>query len=275
VLLKLFIKPIIKMKLITGTEVKTKVGGGIYYVQCLKNKKRYVGSSVDIYYRWRQYVRGDVSNKSLLKDMITYGIDNFEMGVLETIEMGTLSREDYSTILFEREAFFIKLLNVCDSEIGYNKTDDTVNSNRNTAPKFVFSKNLKTKEVLSFDTIAQCGKYLFEYAEKTNQPTSLKICRDRISEIAGQTRKGKNIYSFKDHTFALTHQGLYVLEDYYNNSQTPKSIRIVELDIVFPSVNAAAEHIETILNKKVWASTIRGCMKTSKRTMGYTFEWFE
>jgi hypothetical protein len=259
------------MKLITGTEVKTKVGGGIYYVQCLKNNRRYIGSSTNIYSRWFGYSKGEIENKSLLKDVVTYGIDNFEMGVLESIEIGNLSREDYSKLLYERESFFIKLLKTTTEEFGYNKTDNTTNSTRNVTPKFVYCKNLITKEVIVYDSISKCGQYIFEYAESKSKGTALKICKDRVSEIANQSRGYKNIYSFKDHTFSLSLEGIKEMEQKITTGQKQRPVKIVELDMVFDSIKKAAEHISSIIGRKVDNSNIRKGLNAGKSTFyGYT-----
>lgn len=252
------------MKLIVETEVKSKVGGGIYCIECLKNGKRYIGSSTNLYKRYYSHLyllrAGKHKSNLLQEDYNLYGEEQF---TFTPIKLLTCPQED----LLKEETLFIKLTRSCIE--GYNTVEDATT----TAYKQVICKNLKTGKIFSFDTIAQCGKYLFDYAEKTNQGTTLKVCRGRISEIANQSRAGKNIFSFKDHTFSLSLEGLIEMESKIATGQKQRPVKIVELDMVFDSIKKAAEHISSIIGRRADPSNIRKGLNVGKtKHYGYTIQ---
>jgi hypothetical protein len=256
------------MKLITDVEVKANMGGGIYCIECLKNGKRYIGSSVNLFRRYWNHKSYLTNNKhtikELQKDYREFGGDEFVFTILQFIGSGELKE------LLDRETFFIKLLNSYIN--GYNGIGDTTHEKRGgVAAKEVYCKNLISKELDIFDSISRCGEYIFKYAEETNQPTTLKVCKGRVSEIANQSRGYKNIYSFKDHTFSLSLEGIKEMESKIDTGQKQRPVQIVELNMVFDSVKKAAEHISSIIGRRADPSNIRKGLNAGKNTFyGYT-----
>jgi len=84
---------------------------GIYKFTNLINHRVYIGSSADVYYRYRNHVFGNRFSKPLRQALLKYGIDNFKFEILEII-----NKKDFVTIelfwnkLYEREQFNLDLL---------------------------------------------------------------------------------------------------------------------------------------------------------------------
>ena len=91
---------------------------GIYEVVCLANDKIYVGSSKDIYFRFRRHIMFLRNNKHINQHLQNafnkYGRDSFVLRIIETCEI-----ED----LIERENFWIHKTNCLNKSVGFNKRD--------------------------------------------------------------------------------------------------------------------------------------------------------
>ena len=77
---------------------------GIYEIYCIRNKKRYIGSSKDIERRWNDHTvsleSGTHHNRHLQKAWETYGESEFVFTILEEVKN--------SKQLFKQEEFYIK-----------------------------------------------------------------------------------------------------------------------------------------------------------------------
>ena len=91
---------------------------GIYLITNLVNGKKYVGSSVVLKRRFKEYSnplyitrnlkRG---NSKLLNALLKYGYLNFEFKILETIEfLPSKTKSERRTLLLEREQYYIDIL---------------------------------------------------------------------------------------------------------------------------------------------------------------------
>lgn len=93
---------------------------GIYGVKNLRNGKVYVGSSVDIMTRWRSHKsllsRNEHPNRHLQAAVKRYGLACFDCCVLEQV--------DEESLLAQREAYWIELLEAADDRYGYNISCD-------------------------------------------------------------------------------------------------------------------------------------------------------
>lgn len=89
---------------------------GIYAILNIITEKYYIGSAVDFKYRWQLHKarlnNRDHHNQYLQNAFNKYGKENFIFVVIEYVED--------KNILLEREQFWIKELNCCDKNIGYN-----------------------------------------------------------------------------------------------------------------------------------------------------------
>lgn len=92
---------------------------GIYLLKNLINNKVYVGQSINIYYRWKQYEYNALNNKLddyLHRVIRKYTLENFSKEIIE---------ECCQEELDETEIFYIDLYNSCAkrrNSNGYNET---------------------------------------------------------------------------------------------------------------------------------------------------------
>ena len=105
---------------------------GIYCFKCLKNKKVYVGQSVDVYARQKQHVSSLVAGKkggSWQTDWNRWGADAFEFSILEEItldekyetEPDEMRKKLLGWELDRAETKWIKALRANTKGRGYNK----------------------------------------------------------------------------------------------------------------------------------------------------------
>lgn len=103
---------------------------GIYLIRNKINNKIYIGQSVNIYRRWTEHLRSGQPNKysvKSLKDSNTpihlamqkYGINNFEISLLEKCK---------KELLDQKEQYWIEILHSNNKDIGYNITDGGQNN---------------------------------------------------------------------------------------------------------------------------------------------------
>lgn len=91
---------------------------GIYCIINTVNNKRYIGSAVNLYERIRQHYHELISNihfnTHLQKSFIKYGVDNFNVEVIETCDC------PYEDLLKLEERYILEY-NCLDCKFGYNK----------------------------------------------------------------------------------------------------------------------------------------------------------
>lgn len=87
---------------------------GVYKITNVDNGKTYVGSSIDIHYRWSQHktkLNHDTHGNSYLQRAWNkHGANNFKFEIIEECE---------PAVQFEREQFYLDTLNPFDNN-GYN-----------------------------------------------------------------------------------------------------------------------------------------------------------
>lgn len=97
---------------------------GIYLIRNKINNKIYIGQSINIYRRWTEHLRSGQPKKYSIKSsrdsktpihlaMQKYGVDNFEISILEKCK---------KELLNEKEQYWIKILRSNNKDIGYNIT---------------------------------------------------------------------------------------------------------------------------------------------------------
>lgn len=119
---------------------------GVYKILCKANNKFYIGSSKDLYKRWREHLYNLRKNKHinihLQRSFNKYGEDSFNFEVVELC--------DISSILV-REQFYIDTLSACDNGFNISKKSlggDNITDNPNKEDiirriKSKISQNLK------------------------------------------------------------------------------------------------------------------------------------
>jgi len=91
---------------------------GIYKIECLINKRIYVGQSIDVNRRWNEHraeLRVNIHpNKRLQNAWNKYGETEFNFQLIEECTKGLLN---------SREEFYMKHLNSLSRETGFNLTE--------------------------------------------------------------------------------------------------------------------------------------------------------
>lgn len=90
---------------------------GIYLIISKINGKRYVGSSVRICKRWLDHLSplrlNKHPNKHLQNHYNKYGEDDLVFSILEVVERGELSLQDFKQLLLDREQTYLNNWNEC------------------------------------------------------------------------------------------------------------------------------------------------------------------
>lgn len=101
---------------------KLKGKSGIYYFKNKLNNKYYIGQAVDLNKRLRAHFShmktGRYEHIALYKAIQKYGIDNFDLEVLEYIDN---TKEGFKILLDEKEKYYIQKFNSY-GPTGYNQT---------------------------------------------------------------------------------------------------------------------------------------------------------
>lgn len=158
--------------------------GHIYVITNLINGKQYVGqTSRDIYVRFDEHCY-DASNSAIHKAIEKYGVSNFSLQELETVDLDKLD---------EREQFWIKELNTyCN---GYNKNEGGNQSHQFYNQILIVENNIK---------IDSCEFFAEELAKVTDW--SLTFIKTKIKKVldTNDTFLGYHIKSIKAYKSDLT-----------------------------------------------------------------------
>ena len=93
---------------------------GIYKLTCQPNGKIYIGKSINLNRRLKEYERGykQTISRYLKNAILKYGWDSFKIEILETVIDFNKERDNFS--LLQRESYYIELLDTTDVDKGYN-----------------------------------------------------------------------------------------------------------------------------------------------------------
>lgn len=131
---------------------------GIYCIENICTKKKYIGQSKNIKNRWYRHKfelnKGNHDNDYLQKSWNKYGEDNFKFYILEYCDLDKLN---------EKECYYINLYNTIDRDYGYNLK--TGGQDHNTLTQEIKDKisesnkkaylNSNLKEIRSNDALKQ------------------------------------------------------------------------------------------------------------------------
>lgn len=122
---------------------------GVYKIVCLVTNKVYIGSSVNIYYRWTVHKRNLQDrihfSKHLQSAWIKYGKRRFAFSII---------RECYKCHLHSVEQRFINMYDACNPQYGFNTSKIAGKSSRSGIPITLISPKGKTVNAINGRALA-------------------------------------------------------------------------------------------------------------------------
>lgn len=158
---------------------------GIYYIINLITHRKYIGSSTNLYSRWRDHSY-KTSNKELQRDIIRFGISNFMFKIVDWYEMISID----------------KLMQIEDSHLDQYYAKEYVESNRS---------DRRFRELLYNVMPISNGVFYREYTEEQIESRRERFkgdknplfgkkrsqsCKDKMLKTMSEKRQTKPVYSF-------------------------------------------------------------------------------
>lgn len=200
---------------------------GIYLLTNLITHKVYIGQSVDIHRRWQEHKRSSMPNKYAHKSerdqkapihlaMRKYGVDNFELKVLE---------ECSKELLDEREKYWIKYYHSNNKKYGYNITDGgqtniALKGEKHSQAKLTLKEVKKIKQMLkqgySLKQIQQ--KYSFISRSTLSMINTGKIWKDEKESYPLSTQEFSQLGELSGNAILNNEIVMQMRKDYVNMS---------------------------------------------------------
>lgn len=248
---------------------------GIYSIQNIKNKKRYIGQSRDIYERWKSHRYSYKNNKNKSKIYLAireYGIENFIFEILEEIKEENLN---------DRELYWIEVYDSINngynsSIVGYGKTPiicletlDIFDSEIDACQKYSMSISTLSSCLTNKKNRKKCnGKtwmFLSEYSEKSAKE-KLKISNEKRGLI-GEKNPMYGMIGNKHPSYGKKREDIVG-----EKNPSSKSVICKTTGKIFNTMKEASEYYKTDLSHI--CSCCRGRLKHSgKLSDGTKLEW--
>ena len=180
---------------------------GIYSITSKVNGKRYIGSSNRICVRWGEHLRDLKNNKHhsdhLQNHYVKYGEDDLLFAVVEVVERGDLSLQDFKNLLLEREQVYLDNWNECQfnciktagSPLGYKHIDGKYYSFNKKSNKFKVRYKVSGKELaLGHFTLEQDAQKQVEFIKTLTEEELLKYWE---TNYKGTRSKNPKNYCYK------------------------------------------------------------------------------
>lgn len=172
---------------------------GIYYIECLVNNKKYVGSAQDLHGRKVEHfkkLRIGTNNSLLQSDFNKYGENNFQFVVIEE-----LSNDD--ELLINRENYYMDIFKTLVREYGY---DYGYNWNRANRVRPTEETKKKTSESLKGKNIGLTLEQCFEIKDLLLENDYHELKKVKEEKVA-------NLYDISKKTIRKIIQGTYWCSD--------------------------------------------------------------
>lgn len=246
---------------------------GIYMITNKINSKVYVGSTHEFIGRWRTHRsllnRNEHFNKHLQASWNKYGSENFELSVLEVIDM-SLHDDIYLT---ERESYYIQLYKSTDRKFGYNTIADTVT---NSGYKWNEESRKKYSEYRKQHIVKEAVEALNKYSEERKGKSNIAAIEwyQNLSEeekieytkkrVEGRKRKAEE-------------RGYWNSEETYKKIVVTKkergqikTISLYNLDgTLYHIYDSYTDCLKTFGDSIKNSASLQNCIKTGKLYHGY------
>ena len=152
---------------------------GVYKITNKRNGKVYIGQSSDVIKRWNGHIYSTKNKKlqsydyPLYKEIRKYGIDNFEVRLIEEIE----NKED---MILAEQKYIDKYNSIMPN--GYNMCD--ANATNNSSSKVTLQYDLKTGEVIA------------EFRSGNEAARYLGLCHIGVGDVCRGKRKSVGGFGF-------------------------------------------------------------------------------
>jgi group I intron endonuclease len=246
------------------------VESGVYKITNKVNKKYYIGSTCDLYKRYKDHRNALVSNrhhnKQLTRFVNKYGIDNLCFSLLEECPIENLeSREQYY---------------ITNSKNLFNETIDVKSCNRgkklSEEHKQRISKSIKSKNIIR----SKETKQKMSIAKIGNQINLGKTHSDETKQkIANNTKRNKKISeSLKGRKVNWIKHSDETKQKIGEKNKNNNCKKIIQLDLQnniikeWPSIAEASRHYSYISNYSSIRSSINCCLRDKTKT-SLKFKW--
>ncbi len=183
---------------------------GIYAIVNKINNKMYIGKSINIYKRVKQHItwlntKNRNENRYLINSWHKYGKDNFEIKILEFLELN----ED---LLSQRELYWMKYYNTVDLKFGYNLRMDSSTKMIVHKETRLLMSNVHKERISKWteEDRKNHGKLSIEFWE--NNPDIKLQMSKKVSDV---NRKYNIIQYDRDMNFIKEYKGRYDIVNNY------------------------------------------------------------
>jgi group I intron endonuclease len=218
---------------------------GIYMFKNLVNKKRYVGSSVNIRRRMLEYFNINYLESKkympICRALLLYGYSNFSLEILEYCEPSdVISREQYYLDLLKPEC---NILKTAGSSLGFKQSEETKTkmsagfANKKGLNNPLFGKTLLRTEVFDFNSntnkVSKVKYYsTFSPARKNNTHLSVRQVYSNFGFI-NLNLNNTGFYENEKHHFGSYLAGLLEGEGHIYINKNGSKVKNYSLSITF------------------------------------------
>lgn len=239
------------------------INSGIYKIVNLVNNKIYVGSSSDLkrrkYDHFYDLKNNKHKNNYLQNSFNKYKEKNFMFIVLEYID-NIENKEEFKQLILDRENYWIKELNACDNNFGYNMckiADSCLGRECSDSTR----KKLEIKNK---------GQVPWIKGKGHSDCTREKLRKSKLGELNPMYGK----HHSKEHRMkiSISNIGKKLSKESIEKRSEKKRKKVINLDTrkIFNSITEAAEYYSIPI-----PSIGQVCLGNRKTTGGYRWEYYK
>ena len=254
---------------------------GIYQIKNKVNNKIYIGSSKDIYKRWRYHIANFKGNRHCNKyfqaSWNKYGEDNFEFSILEKVTNLEDLKDIEQRYLLKLNPFKENGYNLCRTtesySFGYKLSDDTINKikERKFTEEHILNmrlNNSRRKPVFQYDLYGtfikrwECVSDISRFKPEYKVDSIAQCCNSNSSHISCYGYLWFYVEDFSDDRLQY-----YVKNQHFSNKKA-----IVQLSLTGEYIQTWLSVVEAAKSVKISHCNISKCCKgINKKAAG--FRW--